>query len=60
MGIEVLNVKVLKLVSLIKGLRRACTREPFVLLGERDTGEVALGVDKFNSAPRPVRKAKCG
>lgn len=60
LGIEVLNVKVLKLVSLMKGLRRACARDPFILLGERDAGEVTLGVNKIHSAPRPVREAKCG
>lgn len=60
LGIEVLNVKVLKLVSLIEGLRRACARNPFIFLGECDAGEVTLGMDKIHSAPRSVRQTKCG
>jgi len=60
LGVEVLNVKVLKLVSLIKGVRRSCARDPFTLFGECDAGNVTLCVDKIYSAPRPVREAKCG
>jgi hypothetical protein len=55
LGIEVLDVKVLELVSLIEGLRGACARNPFIFLGERDAGEVTLGMDEIHSAPRPVR-----
>lgn len=60
LGVEVLNVKVLKFISLIKGLRRSCARDPFIPLDECDAGDVTLGVDKIYSAPRPVREAKCG
>jgi hypothetical protein len=55
LGIEVLNFKVLKLVPLIKGVRRACGRNPFIFLGECDAGEVTFGMDKIHSTPRPVR-----
>jgi hypothetical protein len=55
LGVEVLDVKVLKLVSLIKGLRRACAGNPFIFLGERDAGKVTFGMDKIHSTPRRVR-----
>jgi hypothetical protein len=57
LGINILNFKVSKSVSLVKDLRRTGTL--FILLKESDAGDITLGVDEIQLAAGSIRETKC-